>query len=260
MFSLVASLYRLCDRKIGNRCPSYINTTFSRSSSCWIIANVHKFLRLRGFTLYLENYFATRPNLGSFSRGSLTSWLFWATWKRFHIYKTPTCVFLRRVRATAASRRAKDVIDRWRCITKLCKAPTCTINIFKSSRGTHAVRVRIYSGSTRATSVSRGARTINSYPLFLSEDMRVREPWKYAVRRRGIIQWSRDHLRYRTANRHLGNFDDTDEAMTTRSEYVLSSSLIINRVMKSLVSFAARKKTISGELWTWPFNSTLPIS
>lgn len=70
------------------------------------------------------------------------------------------------------------------CITKLCKAPTCTINIFKSS--TLVVRMRygyvFIQVVPRATSVSRGARTISSYPLFLSKDMRAREPWKHAAR------------------------------------------------------------------------------
>lgn len=83
--------------------------------------------------------------------------------------------------------------------------------------------------------------------------MRVREPWKRRIEE--AVQ--RSHV-YRTINRHLGTYSTTSRA--TRSMWILSSSLIISRVMKPLVSFSPREKTISGELWTRPFNSSpLPV-
>lgn len=124
------------------------------------------------------------------------------------------------------------------CITKLCKAPTCTINIFKSS--TLAVRTRygyIFIQVLRSRHRSRAARERLALILYFCRRICGCESLEN-VRPEKL---SRDHLRYQTANRHLGTYSTTSTTMAMRPVYVLSSSLIVSRVMKLLVSFAARK-------------------
>lgn len=123
------------------------------------------------------------------------------------------------------------------CITKLCKAPTCTINIFKSS--TLAVRMRygyVFIQVVRARHRSRAARERLALILYFCRRICGCESLE-SVRR--DTEESPDG-RYRTVSRHLGTYSTTS-ITTTRSMRVLSSSLIVSRVTKPLVSFAARR-------------------
>lgn len=151
------------------------------------------------------------------------------------------------------SRRAKDVIDRWRDALQnyakhrharlISSRALCAREYIYAS-----VRVRIYSGSSDDISF---ARAISTYILlFLPKDMRAREPWKRAARTamscRMVARPSALSDSYQTSRylfRRRRENDETVCFLVLSLSLPLSSSLIVChiRIMKSLVSFVASK-------------------
>lgn len=160
-----------------------------------------------------------------------------------HIQRHPRAFFPlpRRVRAMAVASCERCYRPLTGCITKLCKAPTCAINIFKNPPARLlGWYVRIYGTRVFIQVVEARigfARAISSLSFISAEGYAGEKALKTC---RGAVRWSRDHLRYRTANRHLLDTHSTgDEAD------VCSLSFPYRRpyayIMKSLVSFVASK-------------------